>query len=117
MRWLSNRRMRDASNRSLPRLIGEFGTSPATAILALAMGHACYPTAAYGDDGMQDEIVHQLKQFSRRPCEAKTARQFVKAWLDMGTLSTAAAFSGIWGLEPAPFLDKFFEQFDSGATD
>ena len=65
MGWLGNRLMRGASNRSAQRLTTEFGPGVGTGILALALGHACYPEATYGDNGDQDEIVAGLRSFPR----------------------------------------------------
>jgi glucan phosphorylase len=112
MGFFGNRMLRGASNRSNQRLASEFGSGVATAALALAMGHACYPTATYGDNAMQDEFVQKLKQFTPRPCDAKTACQHVESWLDKGTLSTANAFLKVWGLGPDEFVAKFLESLD-----
>jgi hypothetical protein len=113
MGWFNNRVMRGASNRSNQRLAAEFGVGPATAVLALAMGHACYPTAVYGDNALQDDIVQRLKRFSPRPCDSKRACELVEAWLDKGTLSTTAVSTSVWGLDPNEFLERFFEQFQA----
>lgn len=116
MGWISNRLMRGASNRANQRLAAEFGVGSATATLALAMGHACYPTAIYGDKGLQDEIVQRLKQFAPRPCDSHTACQHVEAWLDKGMLSTPIAFRNVWGMDPDRFLERFFETFADEST-
>jgi len=113
MGWLNNRVMRGASNRANQRLAGEFGPGPATATLALAIGHACYPTAVYGDNGLQDEIVKRLKRFSTRPCDPKTACEHFMAWIDRGEISTESVFLRIWALTPDDFLQRFFESVEA----
>lgn len=109
MGWFNNRLMRGASNRAYRRLAAEFGVSPTTGVLALALGHACYPTAIYGDKGLQEYIVQQLKQFALRPCDAQTARKHVEDWLDKGMLSTESVFLNVWGMDPLQFLLRFFK--------
>ncbi len=69
MGWINNRVMRGAKNRAAQRLTAEFGAGPASGTLALAIGHACYPTATYGDKGLHDQIVNRLKKLSIRPCD------------------------------------------------
>lgn len=108
-----NRMMRGACNRSLERLAAEFGHGPATGTLAIALGHACYPHAKYGDNGFSDMVVGQLKEFSAKPCDARTACGHVEQWLDIGVLSTTGVFQRVWGLDPEQFLERFFEEFAS----
>ena len=106
MGWLDNRLMRGATNRSFNRLAAEFSAGPVMGVLALAMGHACYPKATYGDEGPQDEVVKQLKQYHPRPCDANTASDVVDAW-ERRTISTADAFQKVWGVNHDEFLARF----------
>ena len=103
--------MRGASNRANQLLESEFGNGIATTTLALALGHACYPIAIYGDNGIHDEIVKRLKNISPRPCAEHMACQYVEAWLDKGTLSTLRVFYCVWGMDPYQFLQRAFEAF------
>lgn len=68
MGWFGNRMMRGTANRAVKRLEAEFGPGPNAGILAIALGHACYPTTTYGDNGIQDEVVTRLKKFATKPC-------------------------------------------------
>lgn len=110
MGWFNNRLMRGATNRAYDRLALEYGTGPASGILALAMGHACYPNATYGDNGPQDEIVKNLKIFELSP--QKNAYDYVESWMDKNELSTQAAFIAVWGVNQDQFLERFIEGLD-----
>lgn len=116
MGWINNRLLRGASNRAFGRLAAEYGPGPATGALAVAIGHACYPDAKYGDAGFQDAIIAQLKSFTPRPCDAKQACQHTESWLDRSTFSTVAVFEKIWGMAPDQFLEKFFAGFEVPAS-
>lgn len=105
----SNRLMRGACNRSYQRLAAEFGAGPASMLLAVALGHACYPKAFYGDKAFQDEIVHWLNRRFMPCCNAQTACGHVEQWLDVGTLSTESVFRRVWGLGPNEFIEGFME--------
>jgi hypothetical protein len=109
--FMNNQMLRGATNRSFERLAMDFGPGPATGMLALALGHACYPTATYGDNAIQDDIIQRLKQYTPRPCDAALACQHVEAWLDKGELSTQSVFLMVWGLPPDDFLGKLLETY------
>lgn len=117
MAWFKNRLMRGATNRSFERLAREHGPGFATGILALAMGYACYPDATYGDNGVQDEIVSDLKRFTPRPCNASSACGYVESWLDKGELSTVMAFIRVWGMNQEELLMEFMEARSVGKFD
>lgn len=106
MGWFGNRLMRGASNRAVDRLVMEIGHGPGTAMLALALGYACYPSASYGDNGPQDEIVALIRTLPLRPCDASTACRLVEQWLDHGTLSTAQVFQCVWNVTPDALLQN-----------
>ena len=112
MGWINNRMLRVAANRSHQRIARNVDGSPATAALALAMGHACYPNAMYGDHALQEEILIHLKHLSPRSCNAKLACKHVEAWLDSDTLSTSAAFNSVWGMSPDVLLDTLLNSFE-----
>lgn len=112
MGWFENRMMRGATNRAGERLAAEFGMGPATGVLAIALGHACYPDAKYGDNGAQDEIVAVLKRFHVKPSDAGTSCKNIELWLDRNAISTVDVFQRTWGLDPDTFLQQFFEFMD-----
>ncbi len=112
MGWFGNRLMRGAANRALQRLAAEYGPGPGPGTLAIALGHACYPTATYGDNSDLDDMVTQLKQFATRPCNAQSACKYVEQWLDFGTLTTSDVFQRVWSLDPDTFLVQFFDSME-----
>lgn len=112
MGWLKNRMMRGAANRAYRRLADEFGVGPATGVLALAIGHACYPDATYGDGGINDEIIRKLRLMAPGPCATTIACRHAEAYLDLGTLSTAEVFRNVWSRTPEEFLHCFFAGFE-----
>lgn len=114
MGWFGDRVMRGASNRSYQRLAEETGLyGPMVGSLALALGHACYPDAMYGDKGVQDQIVQQLKQLKPGPCDPAMARQHVESWLEKGEISTNTVFMLVWGAGPQQFLERLLEAVEN----
>jgi hypothetical protein len=112
MGWLANRALCGACNRSSRRLATEFGVGAKSGTLAIALGHACYPTAIYGDKALHDQIIEKLKQFEPRPCSAADACRHVENWLDKGIISTEDVFRNVWGLDPQEFIARFVATFD-----
>ena len=82
---------------------------PTTAILALALGYACYPNTTYGDKGAQDEIVACLKRFDIKRSGAAALCKNVELWLDRNEISTGNVFRRVWEHDPDSFVGQFIE--------
>jgi hypothetical protein len=78
----------------------------------MALSHACYPTAVFGDDGVCDGILQQLNQFTPRPCNVQSALQHVDAWLDDDTVSIDTVFHNVWGMDLLQFIEQLCDQLD-----
>jgi hypothetical protein len=107
--------MRGATNRSYEKLATQFGPGPATAILASALAHACYPSYTNGDKGIGDEIVRHLKKLKPGPCDSKSACDYVMRWLDKSELTTEQVFVLVWGAGPNQFLVRFMHESGFGS--
>jgi hypothetical protein len=113
--WSTDRMFRGATNLAFDRLARDLGFGPPTEILALALAHACYPQAKYGDNGIRDEVVQRLKEFEPRPCDKNIAIMNFSEWEAMGRLSTADVFRNVWGMPADQFFVQFLSMFESNS--
>lgn len=75
---------------------------------SIAMGHACYPSASYGDE--RDDLLNVIKQSEYQPIEARLSSKCVESWLDRDELSMPEAFEKIWGVDYMAFLNAVFNR-------
>jgi hypothetical protein len=105
--WFMNTMMTGLmTTRAHSRLAREFGPGRVSETLAVALGHACYPTASPGDRGFKDAITTVLKRVSPGPCQSASACKFVESWLDLGQISTEQVFQQVWSTSPAALLQS-----------
>jgi hypothetical protein len=117
--FIQNRLFRGCATRVASRLLSDLDVEGSDENLkkflvrhiSLAISHACAPNRTWGDKGSNDAIVERLCRFTPRPCEKTTARRHLREWLDQGTISTAEAVRGIWGMEIADFGEKLMDEF------
>ena len=82
------------------------------AMVSVALGHACYPTASYGDE--RDDLLDAVKQSDFTPSDPKRSCELVELWLDRHEVSMAAAFEEIWSTDYMTFLNSVFNKDRTG---
>ena len=111
MGWMKKRMLRSGCNRAFARLETEFGDDPTTWMMAIGLGHPCYPNEMYGGGDGQDGTIEKLRRFSQKPCDAKAACEQLESWLDKRAISTDGVFLNMWSLVAEEFLNRFLDEF------
>ena len=107
-RWLDNRRMRNLTSRVAIRLEKEFNEEEIANTLALAIGHACYPDAVFGDRGAMDKMLRQIRAMTSTPCDSSTATQKLTDWENQ-EIKTQQLFEQVWGMTTQDFIVRIVE--------
>lgn len=99
--WIKNRAMQGTSQQCEDRLLESNGYGPVTHALALAIGHACYPSGCpegfFGHGSFNEDVMKALRSLPP-PCESSLACHYCESWLTRREISTDQAFMAIWGV-------------------
>ena len=105
MSWFTNRKLRSVTDRAVKRFKTEHSDEAKSKTLALALGLACYPTAAYGDGDRMDDMLGTIRRVATTPCDSATAMVLVKQW-EAGTLNGNELIERVWGMEVNDFIAR-----------
>ena len=101
--WVGSGKFRTTTDRAVKRFVEESYDDAIAKTLALAVAHACYPSACYGDGGNMDAMLKKIGGLASTPCDPKTALMFTGQW-EKRSIASDELFERVWGFTIDAFI-------------